>query len=193
MPSFEELENPESSLASEIYSDDGVLLGTYYIENRSNTDYQRLPQHLIDALLATEDIRFHKHAGVDGKALMRVFYGLITNNYSGGGSTITQQLAKNLFPRKENITKPELALRKLKDGIPNLMLLDVVLPNFNGWEILRKIKQDPKLKQIMVVILSNLGEKEEVEKGIKLGAEKYLVKAHYTPSEVIEEVKKILN
>ena len=117
MPPFEVLENPESNLASEIYSDDGVLLGTYYIENRSNTDYQKLPQHLVDALLATEDIRFHKHAGVDGKALIRVLYGLITNNYSGGGSTITQQLAKNLFPREQNLTKSELAFRKLKEWV----------------------------------------------------------------------------
>ncbi len=117
MPSFEELENPKSNLASEIYSDDGAILGTYYIENRSNTDYQQLPQHLIDALLATEDIRFHDHAGVDGKALVRVFYGIITNNYKGGGSTITQQLAKNLFPRELNLSKSELAVRKLKEWV----------------------------------------------------------------------------
>lgn len=84
------------------------------------------------------------------------------------------------------------ALRKVKELIPDLMLLDIVLPNFNGWEILRKIKQDKATKEVKVVILSNLGEKEEVEKGINLGATKYLVKAHYTPSEVINEVKKIL-
>lgn len=86
----------------------------------------------------------------------------------------------------------DLALRKVKEEIPDLMLLDIVLPNFNGWEILRKIKSDQSTKQIKVVILSNLGEKDEVEKGINLGAEKYLVKAHYSPSEVIEEIKKIL-
>jgi DNA-binding response OmpR family regulator len=66
------------------------------------------------------------------------------------------------------------------------------LPNFNGWEILRKIKKDDSFKDLKVVVLSNLGEKDEVEKGLKLGATKYLVKAHYTPSEVIKEVKKIL-
>jgi len=86
----------------------------------------------------------------------------------------------------------DTALRKLKDNVPDLLLLDVVLPNFNGWEILRKIKSDDKIKGIKVVVLSNLGEKQEIEKGVKLGADKYLVKAHYTPSEVIEEVKKIL-
>ena len=86
----------------------------------------------------------------------------------------------------------ETALRKIKESIPDLLLLDVVLPNFNGWEILRKIKADSKTKGIKVVVLSNLGEKQEIEKGVKLGATKYLVKAHYTPSEVVTEVKKIL-
>ena len=86
----------------------------------------------------------------------------------------------------------DTALRKIKDEIPDLMLLDIVLPNFNGWEILRKVHSDEKTKNIKVVILSNLGEKDEVEKGIKMGAAKYLVKAHYTPSEVIEEIKKII-
>ena len=86
----------------------------------------------------------------------------------------------------------DTALRKVKDEPPDLMLLDIVLPNFNGWEILRKVKSSDKNKKIKVVILSNLGEKDEIEKGIKLGATKYLVKAHYTPSEVIEEIKKIL-
>ena len=69
MPSFEELENPDTNLASEIYSADGVLLGKYYIENRSNTTYQELSPNLVDALIATEDIRFVKHPGIDVKAL----------------------------------------------------------------------------------------------------------------------------
>ncbi len=85
------------------------------------------------------------------------------------------------------------ALKKMKENIPDLLLLDIVLPNFNGWEILRKIEKDDELKTLKVVILSNLGEKQEIEKGLKLGAARYLVKAHYTPSEVVEEVKKILN
>ncbi len=84
-------------------------------------------------------------------------------------------------------------LRKIKKDMPDLLLLDIVLPNFNGWEILRKIERDDELKTIKIVILSNLGEKEEIEKGLKLGATRYLVKAHYTPSDVIKEVKKILN
>ena len=91
-----------------------------------------------------------------------------------------------------NVEDGEECLRKLKEEIPDLLLMDIVLPSLNGWEILRKIKEDEVLKNIKVVILSNLGEKDEIEKGIKLGATRYLVKAHYTPSEVVEEVKKIL-
>ena len=86
----------------------------------------------------------------------------------------------------------ESALRKVKEKEPDLVILDIVLPQLDGWEILRQIKSDPKLKNIKIIILSNLGQKEEVERGVELGAVKYLIKAHYTPSEVVEEVKKIL-
>lgn len=117
LPSFEELENPKTNLATEIYSSDKKLIGTYYIENRSNVEYSDLPQHLVHALLATEDIRFEKHSGVDLKALFRVAYGVLTGNSRGGGSTLTQQLAKNLFPRESNMTKPQLVMRKFKEWI----------------------------------------------------------------------------
>jgi len=86
----------------------------------------------------------------------------------------------------------EKALRKTKEKKPDLMLLDIVLPNIDGWEILKKIRSDPGLKDLKVIVLSNLGQKEEVEKGMALGATKYLIKAHFTPSEVVEEVKKLL-
>lgn len=74
----------------------------------------------------------------------------------------------------------------------DLLILDIVLPHVDGWEILKEIKANEKLKNLKIVILSNLGQKGEVEKGIKLGATKYLIKAHYTPSGVIKEIKKIL-
>lgn len=80
----------------------------------------------------------------------------------------------------------------LKEKKPDLILLDIVLPYIDGWEVLKKIKNDPKFKDIKVIIMSNLSQKQEIEKGLKLGAEKYLIKAHYTPSEVIEEIEKIL-
>ncbi len=97
MPSFEELENPQSSQASQIYADDGRLLGSYFIENRSDVDYRNLSPNLVNALIATEDIRFYNHSGIDFKALARVVVGVLTGSNKGGGSTITQQLAKQLF------------------------------------------------------------------------------------------------
>ena len=87
----------------------------------------------------------------------------------------------------------ESALRKVKEKEPDLVILDIVLPQLDGWEILRQIKSDPKLKNIKIIILSNLGQKEEVERGVELGAVKYLIKAHYTPSEVVAEIKQLLS
>lgn len=87
----------------------------------------------------------------------------------------------------------EEGVRKAKENPPSLIVLDIVLPQVDGWEILKEIKAEKKLKAVPVVILSNLGQKSEVEKGIKLGAKKYLIKAHYTPSQVVEEIRQTLN
>lgn len=83
-------------------------------------------------------------------------------------------------------------LSRLAEKKPDLVLLDIVLPEVDGWDILKKIKSDPKMQDMRVFILSNLGQKEEVEKGLELGATKYLIKARYTPSEVVDEIKKVL-
>ncbi len=119
MPSFEELENPKSNLASEIYSSDGELLGTFYIHNRSNVDYDDLSPQLVKALLSTEDIRFHNHSGVDMRSVMRVIFRNIIGGQrsAGGGSTLTQQLAKNLFPRQESPSTMQLVIIKLKEWV----------------------------------------------------------------------------
>ncbi len=94
MPSFEDLENPDSNLATEIISSDGVTLGKFYNENRTMVKYSDLPKHLVDALVATEDERFYEHSGIDGRGTLRAALSLGT---SGGASTLTQQLAKLLF------------------------------------------------------------------------------------------------
>ena len=117
MPSFAELENPDSNLATEVISSDGVLLGTYYRENRSNCKYADLSQELKDALIATEDSRFYQHSGVDVKALFRVAVGVATFHRKGGGSTITQQLAKNLFPRDPKAGKIKIVFTKFKEWV----------------------------------------------------------------------------
>ncbi len=102
MPSFEQLENPNSNLASEVLADDGQLLGYIGIQNRTNVEYKDLPDNLVNALKATEDVRFENHSGIDYRSLCRVLFKTILGgrHSSGGGSTITQQLAKNLFPRE---------------------------------------------------------------------------------------------
>jgi len=116
MPSFQELENPQSDLATEVIATDNVVLGRYYVENRSSITYENINANLRDALLATEDIRFFQHTGVDLRALLRVIKGVASADLQGGGSTITQQLAKNLFPR-EHLNKIRLVFRKLKEWI----------------------------------------------------------------------------
>lgn len=122
MPSFEELENPNSNLASEIISADQELLGKYYIENRSNIYYTQLSPNLVNAIIATEDARFEKHSGIDVRALFRVTFGILTRNNKGGGSTLTQQLAKNLFPRKLNRNFFETVFIKLKEWVVAIKL-----------------------------------------------------------------------
>lgn len=118
MPSFEQLENPNSNLASEVLADDGELLGYIGIQNRTNVEYKDLPESLINALKATEDVRFEKHSGIDFRSLSRVFFKTILGgrHSSGGGSTITQQLAKNLFPR-ERKSKFATPYYKLKEWV----------------------------------------------------------------------------
>ncbi len=98
LPTFEELENPKSNLASEVYSADQKLLGTYFVQNRSVIKYEELSPHVVNALVSTEDERFYTHSGVDLYSLARA---ILLLGKRGGGSTVTQQLAKNLFETRQ--------------------------------------------------------------------------------------------
>ncbi len=116
LPLLEELENPKTYLASEIYAEDGVLLGKYYLQNRSNANFNEISPNVFNALIATEDIRFYDHPGIDFRgATSIVVYALIGKKR--GASTITQQLAKNLFPRKKFDNVFNKATTKLKEWI----------------------------------------------------------------------------
>ena len=118
MPSFEDLENPESLLASQVVSSDGVVMGTYFKENRSFVYYNELSPVLLKALVATEDVRYYSHSGIDIRGLIRVVKGIVTaDSNSGGGSTISQQLAKMLFPRDNLDSKLQLIFRKFKEWV----------------------------------------------------------------------------
>jgi penicillin-binding protein 1A len=97
MPSLAEIENPDNDLSSEVLSADGVSLGRYFRYNRSQVHYEELSEELVNTLLISEDHRFYDHSGLDFPAYLRVLKGLLTFNPAGGGSTITQQLAKNLY------------------------------------------------------------------------------------------------
>lgn len=114
MPSFDELENPDTNIATEIISSDGVTLGKFYKENRTPVKYQDLPKHLVDALVATEDERFYEHSGIDARGTLRAISSL---GRSGGASTITQQLAKNLFHGEGSKFLPFRIIQKCKEWI----------------------------------------------------------------------------
>jgi len=87
----------------------------------------------------------------------------------------------------------EAGLNDIKKKKPDIVLLDILLPKMDGFVVLEKLKADPEVKSIPVILLTNLGQKDDVQKGLEMGAEDYLIKAHFKPSEVVEKVRKILN
>ncbi|MBA7677525.1 Biosynthetic peptidoglycan transglycosylase [subsurface metagenome] len=144
MPTFEQLENPENNLAAEVYTEDGFLLGKFYIQNRTWTQYRDISPYIVDALIATEDIRFYKHSGIDLKGLARVIVRtfLMGQRQAGGGSTITQQLAKNLFPRDTTYYRFGL-VRKVKLGITK----------FKEWQTAVKLEKQYTKEEIITMFL----------------------------------------
>ena len=119
LPTFEELENPENNLASEVISSDGVTLGKYYRENRTPVNFDDLPQNLIQALIATEDERFYTHSGIDGRGTLRA---AIKLGQDGGASTITQQLSKMLFTKRASSNLFKRVIQKVKEWVISVRL-----------------------------------------------------------------------
>ena len=124
IPSIEELENPDSKLATQVIAEEGEILTTYHIENRTFVGYEELAPSLVQAAVATEDKRFYEHSGVDLPSLGRVFFRTLLSRDSsqGGGSTITQQLAKTLYPRGTRTGKLQMVWIKLKEWITAIKL-----------------------------------------------------------------------
>ncbi len=168
MPSFEELENPKSNLASQVISEDNQVLGNFAIENRTFVDYSELSPYLVNALVATEDLRFYDHSGIDPRGLARVMLRtvILGDKGSGGGSTITQQLAKLLFHE------------------PAKNIWDRGLQKLNEWVIAVKLERSYTKNEIITMYLNKVGYIYDAY-GIKSAAQTFF--ATSTDSIKIEE------
>jgi penicillin-binding protein 1A len=169
MPSLKAIENPENDLSSQLISADGVPLGSgYYRYNRSQVSYDQLSPHLINTLILSEDHRFYNHAGMDFWAYPRVFWGILTFNAAGGGSTITQQLAKNLYTQNE-----ELGL----DGTLATLGRSIrrVIQKTKEWMISVNIEKNFTKEEIISMYL-NTASFSSNSYGIKVAAQTYFSK-----------------
>jgi penicillin-binding protein 1A len=156
IPSYAEMRKIQNPIASEVYAADGSLLGRYYVENRTNASIRDIPKSVVDALVATEDVRFYQHNGIDYRSLMRVLFKtfLSGNESSGGGSTISQQLAKNIYGRKS--------------------MRIVGMPMTKIWEMIvaRRLEKTYSKDEIMELYLNTVSFGEDVY-GIEMAAERY--------------------
>ena len=145
IPSFEELESPDSKLATQVIAEDGEILTTFHIENRSYVSYEELSEHLVHAAVATEDVRFYRHSGIDFKSLGRVVFKTLLGGDSsqGGGSTITQQLAKTLYPRED-----------VSSRIPGMSKLKMVWIKLKEWITAVKLERNYTKDEIMTMYMN---------------------------------------
>lgn len=147
IPSFAELEHPDNNLATQIISQDGVVLSTFHIENRTYVSYEEIAPCVVQAAVATEDIRFYKHCGIDFRGLARVAVKTIVGRDSsqGGGSTITQQLAKTLYPREDLSGKSSVA-----------RVAGIVLTKVKEWITALKLERNYTKNEIMAMYLNSI-------------------------------------
>lgn len=145
IPSFKDLENPENKMATLLLAEGGEVLSTYHIENRSYVSFDELSPNLVNAAIATEDVRFHSHSGIDFRSLGRVGVKtlLLGNTSQGGGSTITQQLAKTLYPREE-----------LGRKIPIIWQVKMVIVKLKEWITAVKLERNYTKDEIMTMYLN---------------------------------------
>lgn len=168
LPDFKTLENPDSEVASELYSIDGFLLGTYARENRSPVGYNELSPNLVNALIATEDERFEEHSGIDVRAMARVFVkSLILGQDAGGGSTLSQQTAKNLFKTRTDANQGFLS------SIPGLRMLII---KTKEWIVASQLEKAYTKQEILTMYL-NTSEFGSNAYGIKTASRTFFNKA----------------
>ncbi|QKZ12447.1 penicillin-binding protein 1A [Spirosoma sp. KUDC1026] len=169
MPSLKALENPKSEEASEVYTADNQLLGKYYVENRTPIDISQVSPNVTSALLATEDARFIKHAGIDPRSLFRAVGGLVTfkdASSSGGGSTLTQQTAKNLFDTRRE---------ELRGPLGNVPLLGLVIAKTKEWILAVRLERNYTKQEVMMMYLNTVSFGNNTY-GIKTAAKTYFSK-----------------
>ena len=174
IPSFEELENPDSKLATQVIAEDGEILTTFHIENRSFVTFDELSQNLVNAAIATEDVRFHNHSGIDFKSLGRVAVKTLLGGDSsqGGGSTITQQLAKTLYPRED-----------VSSRIPGVSIMKMVWIKLKEWVTAVKLERSYTKDEIMNMYMNAIFFGSNAY-GIKAASQTFFAKA---PSELTVE------
>ena len=147
IPSFEELEDPESKLATQVIAEEGEILTTFHIENRSYVSYDELSPNLVSAAVATEDVRFYQHSGIDFRSLARVIFKTLLGGDSsqGGGSTLTQQLAKTLYPRED-----------VSSRIPGMSKVKMVLIKLKEWVTAVKLERSYTKDEIMTMYMNQV-------------------------------------
>ncbi len=168
MPSVEDLQNPKMNQSSEIYTSDGVMIGKFYTENRTPVTAKQISPYLVKALVATEDIRFYKHSGIDYKAMASVALGIATGGTDrGGGSTITQQLAKKLFKTRRS------GSRGLLGYIPGLSML---IYKTKEWLTAIKLERNFTKEEILTMYFNTVDYGNNTY-GINTAAKSYFSKA----------------
>ena len=178
IPSFKELENPESNIATQVIAEGGEILATFHIENRTFVTYDELSPNVIHAAVATEDVRFYKHSGIDFRGLARVLFKtiLLRNSSQGGGSTITQQLAKTLYPRVE--------VRK----VPGIYQMRMVWVKLKEWITAVKLEKNYTKDEIITMYLNSIFFGSSAY-GIRSAAETFYAKS---PSDLTVEESAML-
>src|SRR6187551_503209 len=167
MPSLNVIENPENDLSSEVISADGVSLGRYFRFNRSQISYDELPPLLVNTLIISEDHRFLEHSGMDLYSYLRVVKGIITGNAQGGGSTLTQQTAKNLFNTRDEDLQGKIASL----GGPFKLLISKT----KEWIIAVELERNFTKEEIIALYLNTVPFNNNAY-GIKIASETYFNK-----------------